>query len=111
MKNELGHWSKEELKIYILMLCANIDSEGSKVEINLIKSKVDKKTYKKIYKEFCKDDEDTSFEKIDYVIGKHEYSFRELNELKKEVLEVFNSDKTFESKELHLYKVLDNILY
>ncbi|WP_445955519.1 hypothetical protein [Yeosuana sp.] len=111
MKNELSQWSKEELKIYILMLCAKIDSEESKVEINLIKSKVDSKIFKRIYKEFRNDDEDTCFEKIEYVIGKHEYSHKELSDLKNEVLEVFNSDKNFENQERYLYKVLDNILY
>lgn len=111
MKKEIAQWSKTELKIYILMLCAKIDSKVSKVEINLIKSRVNAETFDSIYKEFCEDDEDTSFEKIEYVIGRHEYSANELNELKMEVIEVFNSDKKFSNKERYLVKVLDNILY
>ena len=111
MKNELAQWSKIELKIYILMLCAKIDNEVSEVEINLIKSRVNAETFDSIYKEFCEDDEDTSFEKIEYVIGRHEYSVKELSELKMEVIEVFNSDKNFSNEERYLVKVLDNILY
>lgn len=111
MKKELSQWSKEELKIYILMLCAKIDNVESKEEINLIKSKVDVKIFKKIYKEFSKDDEDTCFEKIEDVIGRHEYSHNEINELKTEVLEIFNSDRNFQNQERYLLRVLDNILY
>ena len=111
MKKELTKWTKTELKIYILLLCAKTDSKVSKVEINLIKSRVNAETFNSIYKEFCEDDEDTSFEKIEYVIGKHEYSAKEISELKMEVIEVFNSDKNFSNKERYLVKVLDNILY
>ena len=111
MKKELTKWSKTELKIYILLLCAKTDSKVSKVEINLIKSKVNAETFDTIYKEFCEDDEDTSFEKIEYAIGRHEYSAKELSELKMEVIEVFNSDKKFSNEERYLVKVLDNILY
>lgn len=111
MKKELAHWEKTDLKIYILLLCAKTDNKVSKVEINLIKSKVNAETFDRIYMEFCEDDEDTSFDKIEYVIGKHEYSAIELSELKKEVIEVFNSDKKFSNEERYLVKVLDNILY
>jgi hypothetical protein len=111
MKNDLPQWAKAELKIYILMLCAKIDNEESQEEINLIKSKVDAETFDRIYKEFCEDDEDTCYEKIEYVIGRHEYSAKELSELKMEVIEVFNSDKNFDLEERYLVKVLDNILY
>lgn len=111
MKNEFAQWSKAELKIYILMLCARIDCEESQEEIDLIKSKVDAATFDRLYKEFCGDDEDDCCEKIEDSIGIHDYSPKEINELKKEVLEVFNSDKKFLTKERYLDKVLDNILY
>lgn len=108
---KLPNWSKTELKIYILLLCANIDSEIKEEEISLIKSYADTTTFNSVYKEFCKDDEDTCFEKIEYVIGKHEFSHMELNDLKKEVFGVFNSDDKFHLSERYLEKVLDNILY
>ena len=40
MKSKHNIWAKEELQIYILLLCANADSD----EINLIKSKTDTKS-------------------------------------------------------------------
>ena len=38
MKQNKHPWNKKELKIYILLLCANADNEESEKEIELIKS-------------------------------------------------------------------------
>ncbi|WP_047417419.1 hypothetical protein [Cellulophaga sp. Hel_I_12] len=111
MKNELTNWSKAELKIYILLLCAKIDQEESEAEITLIKSKTDENTFNTIYNEFCCDEEDGCFEKIEKAIHHHHYSTMELGQLKKEILEVFHSDKKFSMKERYLEKVFDNIIY
>ncbi|MCB0448236.1 MAG: hypothetical protein KDD03_12145 [Gelidibacter sp.] len=111
MKNELPHWTKEELKVYILLLCANADNEITQEELTVIKSKTDHSTFERLYKEFCEDNEDTNFEKIEYTIGHQEYSPHELSELKRETLEVFDSDHKFQQRERYLDKVLDNILY
>lgn len=111
MKDVKNHWSKQELKIYILMFCAKVDQVETEEEIELIKSKTDPETFDRLYNEFCGDDEDTCFEKIEDAIGKYPFSPKEIAEIKKEVMEVFNSDKKFEMKERYLDKVLDNILY
>ncbi|TXE18808.1 hypothetical protein ES692_04980 [Psychroserpens burtonensis] len=111
MKNKLAKWSKSELKIYILLLSAKIDQEQSEAEINLIKSKTDPETFDKLYNEFCCDEEDDCFEKIEDAINHHEYTPTELNKLKQEILEVFLSDKNFSPKERYLERVFDNILY
>ncbi|QCX38459.1 hypothetical protein FF125_08465 [Aureibaculum algae] len=111
MENKEPNWTKNELKIYILLLCANADSKIKKKELKLIKSSADPTTFKPIYKEFKNDDEDTRFDKIEYVIGKHEYTHEELNDLKRDVFKIFNSDDKFVTNERYLEKVLDNILY
>ena len=111
MKSETKKWTKEELQIYILLLCANADFEESKEEIKLVKSKVDKKTFKKIYKEFCKDNEDERFEKIDNTIHLHEYSHVELEKFRNEINEIFLVDNHFAVMETNLNRILDNILY
>ncbi len=111
MKNEMSQWSKSELKIYILILCAKIDGHETDEEIALIKSKTDIETFDKLYNEFCCDEEDGCFEKIEHAINQHEYSLKELHELKQEILEVFHSDEKFSTKERYLEKVFDNILY
>ena len=111
MENEMSQWSKAELKIYILILCAKIDGDETEEEIALIKSKTDTETFDKLYNEFCCDEEDGCFEKIEHAIDQHEYSPKELNELKQEILEVFHSDEKFSTKERYLEKVFDHILY
>ncbi|MDP5231450.1 MAG: hypothetical protein NWQ38_13745 [Cellulophaga sp.] len=111
MKNELTPWSKAELKIYLLLLCAKIDQEESEAEIAFIKSKTDENTFHKVYNEFCCDEEEDCFEKIEKAIHYHHYSTMELGDLKKEILAVFHSDKNFSMKERHLEKIVDNILY
>ncbi len=111
MTSETKKWTKEELQIYIMLLCANVDDIESKEEIKLIKSKVDKKTFKKIYKEFCKDKEDKRFQKIDRGIQLHEYSHIELENFRNEINEIFMVDNHLGNMESNLNRILDNILY
>tara|TARA_R110000868_G_scaffold44318_2_gene148157 strand:+ start:3905 stop:4240 length:336 start_codon:yes stop_codon:yes gene_type:complete len=111
MKSETNKWTKTELQTYILLLCANADSVESKKEIKLIKSKVEKKTFKTIYKEFIKDTEEERFQKIDETIHLHEYSNTELATFRKEINEVFFVDNEFAMMESNLNRILDNILY
>jgi hypothetical protein len=111
MKSKKEPWTKLELKTYILLLCSSADSVKSKEEIKLIKSKIDSKTFKKIHKEFKKDKENKSLKKIDATVQLHEYSHNELNELRTEMYEIFNSDKNFSPMERNLDRILDNILY
>jgi len=111
MKNKLTQWSKEELKIYILLLCAKADSIETDEQIDMIKSKIDTKSFDMLYKEFCGDDEDNCLEKIQSTIAKHEYSNREIDNLRKEIQEVFLSDNKFLMKERNLDRLLDSMLY
>ncbi|WP_179321265.1 hypothetical protein [Winogradskyella helgolandensis] len=111
MKNDLSKWSKAEFKIYMLLLCSKFDHHEAEEEIALIKSKTDDTTFNKIYNEFSCDEEDSCFEKIEDTINQHEYTLKELADLKQEILEVFHSDKYFSQRERYLEKVFDNILY
>lgn len=111
MKEESSTWTKSELQLYILMLCANADSNVTEEELKLIKTKTDEKTFEKIYQEFNGDTEEESLEKIQDNLVMHEYSHKELGNLRKEMFEIFFSDKKFNMKENTLEKILDNILY
>jgi len=111
MKVEQKHWNKSELQTYILMLCANADSNVTTEELELIKAKTNKTTFEKIYQEFSNDSEEESLEKIQDNLVLHEYSHKELGVLRKEMFEVFFSDKKFSQMENTLDKILDNILY
>ncbi|MGA9326081.1 MAG: hypothetical protein WBV11_16265 [Salegentibacter sp.] len=111
MKSEQQNWTKTELQIYILMLCANADSNVTEEELNLIKSKTDRETFEKMSREFSGDTEEESLEKIQDNLVMHEYSHKELVNLRKEMFEIFFSDKKFSMMENTLDKILDNILY
>lgn len=64
MENDKKHWTRTELKIYILLLCSNADMNEGQEEISLIKSKVDKDTFEKIYREFSNDTKEQRLGKI-----------------------------------------------
>lgn len=111
MKPKPAKWTKTELQIYILLLCANVDKEESDVEMQLIQSKVSKETFDKIYTEFHEDSKKRKRKKIERNIHLHDYSYKELITFKKEVHEIFFSDGDFKMMEQRLEMTLDNILY
>lgn len=111
MYNASEKWSKHTLKIYLLLLCAQADLVLTQEELAFIKHKTNTETFDPIYQEFIKDDEDIRIEKLEAAIGKLEYSQMELADLKKEIHELFNSDKKFSAAERYLDKILDNIVY
>ncbi len=104
-------WSKQELKIYILLLCANADSVESQEELDLIQSKTNTETFTKIYNEFKNDNEDEGLEKIADSMQAFDFSHIELANMKKEIHEVFFSDGKFLMMEKNLDSILDNIVY
>lgn len=111
MSTTSKNWSKEQLKVYLLLLSAQADSVQTKEEIDLIKSKTDKTTFDTVYEEFKKDDEDTSLQKIESAVAKLKFSHMELADLRKEINEVFHSDNKFSASERYLDKLLDNLIY
>lgn len=111
MKNNHKNWSKEELKIYILLLCANASGEESPEEIEVIKSKNSVETFDKMYAEFKGDKLKKSIKKIETAIGLHKYEVMELVELRKEIYNVYMADNEFCKKEKYLDDILDNIIY
>ena len=111
MKTDNTQWSKEELKTYILLLCAKADKIEAEEEIKIIKRKTSDTVFNKMYREFKDDDEDESLEKIQQALEAHEYSTMELSALRSEIHQVFSSDSKVNMKERNLGWVLDNILY
>ena len=111
MTSKTNHWTKLELQIYILLLCANSDAEETELEIEMIKSKVDIETFENIYEEFNTDNEERRFERIDDNIHQHDYNNMELAKFRQEAHEIFFSDGKFKMMEQNLNRILDNILY
>lgn len=111
MNNERVHWTKKELQVYILLLCANADAVQTEEELSLIRSKVDEDIFDKMYKEFSGDSEDESLEKIQDTVAVHHYSHRELSQLRREMQEIFLTDKKLTMMERNLERILRNMLY
>ena len=57
MEETSPNWTKEELKIYILIYCANADFSESKLETEYIKSKIQTSNFDKIHAEFENDND------------------------------------------------------
>ncbi|MBZ9628386.1 hypothetical protein LB456_13235 [Psychroflexus sp. CAK57W] len=111
MKNNHKNWTKEELKIYILLVCAKADDEISPEEIKLIQLKTSQETFDKIYTEFKGDKNEKRLKKIERVIGLHHYGSLELLELRKEIFKVYLADNVLSKKERYLDQIFDNIIY
>ena len=111
MTSKSKNWTKTELQIYILLLCANADREETEEELELIKSKVPIETFDKIYKEFSSHSDKKRLKKVDRNIHEHTYSDKELSAFRKEIFEMFMVDNKFKMMEKRLDLTLDNILY
>tara|TARA_R110001632_G_scaffold176476_2_gene296208 strand:- start:1239 stop:1568 length:330 start_codon:yes stop_codon:yes gene_type:complete len=109
MENE--YWSKSELQVYILLLCAQADNVETQEELSFIKTKASAETVSKMQGEIEGDTEDESLQKIQDNLAWHNYSPREIKELKKEMETIFLSDDKYIVKESSLSEILDNILF
>lgn len=111
MKTNKNSWSKAELEVYVLLLCANADNKESKEEINFIRTHASKDCFDKIYAEFAGDDEEQSLTKIQNCVATHEYSHKELCEFQTKMKEVFLSDKKYGMMEKNLERILNRLVY
>ena len=111
MKNQKPNWTKAELQVYILLLCANADKKETKEELEMIQAKVSKETFEKMYKKFHKHSEKKRLNKVDLSVNKHEYTEMELAAFRREMYTLFFSDCNFSMLEKRLDWTLDNILY
>ncbi len=111
MSTKAKNWTKNELHAYILLMCANADKNETQKEIDMIKTKVDAKTFEKMEEIFRNDSENKRFKKIDKNIQQQVYSEKELSAFRREMYEIFFSDCNFSMMEKRLDQTLDNILY
>lgn len=111
MKNDKISWAKHELEIYVLLLCANADATQSEEEINLIRSTVNPECFDRIYEEFSGDTEEESLKKIEACVACHEYSHKELSEIRQRMKDVFFTDKRYGMMERNMERILNRILY
>ncbi len=102
------NWTYDELKAYLLIYCANADFTESKVETDVIKSKI-LSDFDKIHKEFKKDNDYQSIQKIQSTIVRLGYTENEKDSLLEEIKEIFLSDEKYDILEQNLFKGLKHI--
>ncbi|WP_047546801.1 hypothetical protein [Psychroserpens sp. Hel_I_66] len=111
MKTKKPNWSKSELQIYIMLLCANADKKETEEELEMIQKKTSNKIFLKMHKKFHNHSEKERLDKIEKVIDNHNYSQMELASFRREMYKIFFSDCSFSMMEERLDRTLDNILY
>lgn len=106
----MTNWNKEELLAYILIWCANADFIENTDETDLILSKVSEDVYKRMNKEFRKDNDQHNIDKITDTLQRLEYSSSEKSQIFNDIKEVFNADGEVDAMEQNLTRGLKRIL-
>ena len=103
-------WSREELKAYILLYCANANFIETKEEKEFIKSKVGEEKYKKVHKEFDRDNDYQRIQKIQHTVERFNYSKHEIDRLFENIKKMFLTDGTIDILEENIYRGLQHLL-
>lgn len=101
-------WTRDDLRIYLLIYCANADFVETPQELDFIKSKFGNEGFIKMHSEFEKDNDYQSIQKIQAAY--QNLSYDSPDELIEEVREFFNSDGDFDVLERNLIMGLKHIL-
>ncbi|CAM3429447.1 hypothetical protein [Aequorivita lipolytica] len=103
-------WSREELKAYILLYCANANFVETKEEKDFILSKVGEEKYQKIHKEFDDDNDYQQIQKIQHTVQRFEYSKDEIDRLFNNIKKMFLADGSIDIMEKNIYRGLKHLL-
>ena len=76
MINTTSHWTRAELKAYILLFCAHADLTESNEEAQLIMQKVGRDRFAKVHKTFEQDNDFQRIEKIKHKVKSLGYTPR-----------------------------------
>ena len=104
------YWNKDDLRVYVLLYCANADLVFKEEEQVYINEKIDSAKYNKILKEFNDDNDYQSIKKIEESIAHLGYNEEQLNTLIAEMKELFWADGDFDNVERAILRQLEHIL-
>ncbi len=110
MRNFTTDWSSDELKAYLLLYCTHCHVEETEEDKELIISKVDKDTYKRIHKEVDKDNDFQSLQKIMNTIERLGYTDKDIDVLIADIKELFLDDGEFDTLEQNMLRQLKHLL-
>jgi lipopolysaccharide export system protein LptC len=103
-------WNFEEFRTYLLLEASHGDMVFSKEEQELITSKINIETYKKIYDEFQKDTEYERIQKISDAAKFHCDTADKKMELIENVKSIFESDGVVDQMEKNLMLFLKKMI-
>lgn len=103
-------WTHQELKAYMLLYCAHADFIVTDEEKEYIKSKVSETEYKKIRREFEKDNDYQRIQKIHATIERFDFSKEEIDETFQSIKKLFLSDGEMDPLEENIYRGLKHLL-
>ncbi len=104
------NWTREELKAYILLYCANANFIETKEEKEYIKSKVGEEKYRKVHKEFDNDNDYQRIQKIQSTVVHFNYSKHEIDRLFENIKKMFLTDGSIDILEKNIYRGLQHLL-
>lgn len=104
------NWTKEELKAYILMYCAQANFIETKPEKDYIKEKVGVEKYKQVHKEFDKDNDYQRIQKIEHTVERYNYGKHEIERLFEDIKRLFLSDGSIDTLEENIFRGLHHLL-
>lgn len=110
MKDFTTDWTEDELKAYLLLYCTHCHIEETDEDKELIISKVDRETYKRIHREIDKDNDYQSLEKILNTIERLGYKEADIDRLIKDIKELFLQDGEFDLLEQNMLRQLKHLL-
>jgi CRISPR/Cas system endoribonuclease Cas6 (RAMP superfamily) len=110
MKTDKNHWTRHEFKAYLLLYAANADLDLQWEEKQLILSKTNGAQFYQVLDIFQKDNDYERIERIQSFRHLYFSSEKESEDLIREVLNLLNSDGTFNIYENHFYIMMKKIL-
>lgn len=102
------NWTKDDLRMYLLIYCANADFSESAEEDDFIKSKILHSDFSKMHAEFEADNDYQSIQKIQSAY--EDLNYDSPDSLMDEMREFFKSDGEFDILERNLLMGLRHVL-
>lgn len=110
MENFETNWTEQELQTYLLLYCAHADFVITPEEKEYIQSLTSREEYKKIRREFEKDNDYQRIQKIDAAVERFSFSQDELNGIFENVKSLFLADGKIDLLERNIFRGLKHLL-
>ena len=104
------NWTRPEFKAYLMFYAANANYSESEDETDMIHKIVSDDAYKLIHREFEKDNDYQSIQKILHNIEKFNYSKDELDQLVSDIKALFDVDGQFDLLESNMLRALKKLV-